>query len=103
VGADAEKLSVASGSLRNDAGLWEGKSTVMSDAKAKIETLTFTHIEAGLFATITNANDKLVTDLSGRAGEASQRFTEVANVLRVCADTYEAEDAAGKHRIDNVW
>ena len=22
---------------------------------------------------------------------------------RFCADTYEAEDAAGKHRIDNVW
>lgn len=103
MGADAEKLKVATGSLRNDAVRWDGKAADMSGVKAKIETLTFTHIEAGLFFTITNANDKLVNDLSGRAGEASQRFTEVAGVLRTCADTYEAEDAAGKHRIDNVW
>ncbi|CAM4245071.1 hypothetical protein NONI108955_16600 [Nocardia ninae] len=103
MGADAEKLEVATGSLRNDAALWEGKATDMSGLKAKIETLTFTHLEAGLFFTITGANDKLVNDLASRAGEASQRFTEVAGVLRTCADTYEAEDAAGKHRIDNVW
>lgn len=103
MGADPQRLRVATESLRNDADVWDGKSTTMSDLKTKIETLTFTHLEAGLFFTITSANDKLVTDLSSRAGEASQRFTEVANVLRVCADTYEAEDAAGKHRIDNVW
>ncbi|MFB8276275.1 hypothetical protein [Nocardia colli] len=103
MGANAEKLKVATDSLRNDAVLWEGKSTEMLNVKSKIETLTFTHIEAGLFFTITNANDKLVNDLSGRASEASQRFIDVAGVLRTCADTYEAEDAAGKHRIDNVW
>jgi len=103
MGADPEKLEVATGALRTDAGVWDGKATEMSQIKATIETLTFTHLEAGLFFTITSANDKLVEDLSGRAGEAAQRFTEVANVLRFCADTYEAEDAAGKHRIDNVW
>ncbi|MFE9321310.1 hypothetical protein ACIHDR_00745 [Nocardia sp. NPDC052278] len=103
MGADPQKLKVATGSLRTDAGVWDGKSTAMSDLKTKIQTLTFTHLEAGLFQVIVSANDKLVTDLSSRSDEASQRFTEVANVLRVCADTYEAEDAAGKHRIDNIW
>ncbi|MEU0871516.1 hypothetical protein [Nocardia brasiliensis] len=103
MGADAEKLRVATDSLRHDAGRWEGKAIDMSGVKTKIETLTFTHLEAGLFFTITSANDKLVKDLSSRAGEASQRFSEVAGVLRTCADTYESEDAAGKHRIDNVW
>ncbi|GGN73816.1 type VII secretion target [Nocardia rhizosphaerihabitans] len=103
MGADPEKLAVATGSLRNDATVWDGKSTTMSEIQAKIQTLTFTHIEAGLFFTITSANDKLVTDLTGRSGEAAQRFTEVANVLRVCADTYEAEDNAGKHNLDSIW
>ncbi|MGY4098447.1 hypothetical protein ACW2Q0_02605 [Nocardia sp. R16R-3T] len=103
MGADPQKLKVATGSLRTDAGVWEGKSTTMSDIKTKIQKLTFTHLEAGLFQVIVSANDKLVTDLSSRSDEASQRFTEVANVLRFCADTYEAEDAAGKHRIDNIW
>ncbi|MFD0365783.1 hypothetical protein ACFQZZ_30470 [Nocardia sp. GCM10030253] len=103
MGADPQKLKVATDSLRNDAVVWDGKSTAMSELKSKIETLTFTHLEAGLFQVIVSANDELVTDLASRSGEASQRFTEVAGVLRVCADTYEAEDAAGKHRIDNVW
>ncbi|WP_433726059.1 hypothetical protein ACQP0C_32090 [Nocardia sp. CA-129566] len=103
MGADPQKLKVATGSLRSDAGLWDSKSTTMQELKTKIETLTFTRLEAGLFQVIVNANDELVADLASRSGEASQRFTEVANVLRVCADTYEAEDAAGKHRIDNVW
>jgi len=103
VGADPQKLRVATDTLRNDAGVWDGKSSTMSDLNAKIQTLTFTRLEAGLFQVIVSANDKLVTDLASRSSEASQRFTEVAKVLRVCADTYEAEDAAGKHRIDNIW
>ncbi|MEV4129472.1 hypothetical protein [Nocardia sp. NPDC049707] len=103
MGADPQKLKVATDSLRTDAGVWDGKSTTMSDLKTKIETLTFSHFEAGLFQLIVSANDELVTNLASRSGEASQRFTEVADVLRFCADTYEAEDAAGKHRIDNIW
>ncbi|MFQ6328741.1 hypothetical protein ACLMAL_21755 [Nocardia sp. CWNU-33] len=103
MGADPQKLKVATDSLRNDAHVWEEKSTAMSSLATKIQMLTFTHLEAGLFQVIVGANDDLVTNLASRSGEASQRFTDVAGVLRVCADTYEAEDAAGKHRIDNIW
>ncbi|MGK8501026.1 hypothetical protein [Nocardia asiatica] len=99
----SDQFRVAVDSLRADAGVWNRGSATMSDLKGKMDALTFNRLQAGLFQLIVNANDELVTKMSDRSAEASQRFTEIADTLRFCADTYEAEDAAGKHRIDNLW
>lgn len=99
----SEQLRVAVDSLRADAGVWNRGSTTMSDLREKIDALSFNRLQAGLFQLIVDANDELVTIMSDRSGEACQRFSEIADTLRFCADTYEAEDAAGKHRIDNLW
>jgi hypothetical protein len=97
------KLEVALDSLRADASVWDREAGAMSDLKSRLEALKFNRLQAGLFQFIVDANDELVSKMSDRSAEASRRFTEVADALRFCADTYEAEDAAGKHRIDNIW
>ncbi|MGW4714698.1 hypothetical protein [Nocardia sp. NPDC004260] len=97
------KFEVALDSLRADASVWARESAAMSDLGGRLDALRFNRLQAGLFQFIVDANDELVSKMSDRSAAASRRFAEVADTLRFCADTYEAEDAAGKHRIDNVW
>ncbi|VFA92509.1 Uncharacterised protein [Nocardia farcinica] len=98
-----QQLEVALGSLRNDARTWAEQSTQMASVKPKVEALTFTRVEAGLFQVIVGANDELVPKFSLLAEQAASSFEQVADVLIVCANTYQAEDEAGKHRLDNLW
>ncbi|APE38637.1 hypothetical protein BOX37_22565 [Nocardia mangyaensis] len=60
-------------------------------------------MEAGLFQVIVGANDELVPKVARLAEQAETSFDQVADTMIFCADTYQAEDEAGKHRIDNLW
>ncbi|MGW0248009.1 hypothetical protein ACWDYH_15385 [Nocardia goodfellowii] len=99
----AQEIKVATDSLRTDSKTWAAQSDAMDGLKTKISGLEFGRIEAGLFQGIVDAHTKLVNKLSTLCGEAGAKFDEVASTVQLCADTYDAEDAAQKHRIDNLW
>ncbi|MFD3706888.1 hypothetical protein ACFWUP_27435 [Nocardia sp. NPDC058658] len=98
-----QELSVATDALRTESVTWTGQSDEMSAVKTKIEGLEFSRIEGGLFQAIVGPHTNIVQKMAGLTGQAAQRFDEVASVLNLCATTYEEEDRAGKHRIDNLW
>lgn len=98
-----QELKVATDALRTDARTWERQSDALEGLRTKISELEFGRLEAGLFQGIVSAHTKVVNKMSERCGQGAQRFDEIGDTLRYCADTYEAEDAVGKHRIDNLW
>lgn len=98
-----QELSVATNALRTESSTWAREADDMTAVKAKIEAMEFSRIEGGIFQAIVGPHTALVQKMATLTGQASQRFDQVAEVLIVCADTYEAEDRAGKHNIDNLW
>lgn len=98
-----QELSVATEALRTESGTWARQSDEMSAVKLKIEGLEFSRLEGGIFQAIVGPHTTLVEKMAGLTGQAATRFDEVASTLILCADTYEAEDRAGKHRLDNLW
>ncbi|MFD3425308.1 hypothetical protein [Nocardia fluminea] len=98
-----QELSVATDSLRTESGTWTHQSDEMSAVKLKIEGLEFSRIEGGIFQAIVGPHTTLVEKMAALTDQAAKRFDEVAATLNICAATYEAEDLAGKHRIDNLW
>ncbi|MFD3506820.1 hypothetical protein [Nocardia sp. NPDC058666] len=99
----SKQLEVALGALRQDATIWNTSATEMNGLNTSISELNFGRIEAGLFQGPVSAHEKLVEKLAARCREASGEFDEVGSTLLVCADTYEAEDLAGKHALANLW
>ncbi|MEV6257580.1 hypothetical protein AB0L97_30440 [Nocardia sp. NPDC051911] len=99
----AQEIKVATDTLRKDAAVWDRESATMSNLKSTVDGLTFGRLEAGIFQAIVDANNKLAIKISERCDQASKRFAEIGDTLMHCADTYDAEDAAGKHRIDSLW
>ncbi|MDO3645681.1 hypothetical protein [Nocardia mangyaensis] len=98
-----QELYVATNALRTEGVIWARESDTMTSLKTKIEELEFSRLEGGIFQAIVTPHTTLVEKMSGLANQASQRFDEVADTLIHCANTYEAEDRAGKHNIDNLW
>lgn len=98
-----QELSVATNALRAESATWTRESDEMSAVKTKIEGLEFSRLEGGIFQAIVGPHTELVEKMATLTGQASQRFEEVASTLILCADTYEAEDLAGKHNLDNLW
>ncbi|MFE9789242.1 hypothetical protein ACFYO7_28070 [Nocardia salmonicida] len=98
-----QELSVATNALRTESTTWTHQSDEMSTVKTKIEGLEFSRIEGGIFQAIVGPHTTLVGKMAALTNQAAQRFDEVASTLVHCADTYEAEDLAGKHKIDNLW
>ncbi|MFI6172972.1 hypothetical protein ACIBCN_39770 [Nocardia sp. NPDC051052] len=98
-----QELQVATGALRNEARTWTAEADTMGGLKTKIDGLEFGRVDAGIFQAIVDKHADLVHKLSGLCQEGSQRFEEVGSTLQICADTYDAEDAAGKHTFETLW
>jgi hypothetical protein len=45
----------------------------------------------------------VINAVAARCAEGATATAEIANTLRNVADTYDAEDLAGEHRIRNVY
>jgi hypothetical protein len=100
---DAAAVSVATKALRDEATIWDTQSKTLGEIGPKVEDLRMTRVEAGLFQVIYGEYHKAIDLVKARTEEGVKETTEVANTLRTVADTYDREDAAGEHRMRNVY
>ncbi|MGQ0839137.1 hypothetical protein [Actinokineospora sp.] len=99
----ADQIKVAIEALRADAKYWDTESTAMGTIGPKAEGLRLTRIEAGLFQVIFDAYADVLDQVIARSNEGRDRMTEVGTTLRTVADTYEQEEAANVHKLENIY
>lgn len=99
----ASELAVATGALRAEAGTWAAQAAAMDGIAAKVGSLGFSGIEAGIFQIIVSTHQELVDHLVARSREASAEMGQVAVTLRSVADTYDDEERRGEHALRNLY
>lgn len=99
----ADQIRVATEALRTEAGVWDTQAAQMNRIGPTAEGLRLNRIEAGLFQVIFDTYGQVIEQVIGRANEGGQRMTEIATTLRSVADTYDREEAANTHMLNNVY
>lgn len=101
-----EQYQVALSALRDDAQKWEDCGNDLGAAKGTasgltLEALHFSYIgdKLGLTGLYKQFQDKMV----GLLGEGETTSAKVAAALRASAQTYQQEEEAGVHRMNNIW
>lgn len=98
-----QQVEVATQALRIEAGVWETESGEMGKVSEKANGLRLNRIEAGLFQVIFNTYGQVIDQVVARSNEGVTQMADVARTLRTVADTYDQEDAAGVHRMTNIY
>ncbi len=101
-----DQYQVALQALRNDADRWEQCAADLGAAKGtadglNLEALHFSYVADKLG--VTALYRQFQTKMSGLLGEGQTTSVAVATALRESAQTYQAEEEAGVHRMNNVW
>lgn len=101
-----DQYTVALAALRDDAKQWQGCSDDLAAAKSTADTLDlealhFSYVadKLGVTQIYTEFQNKMVRLI----GEGEAMCASVANALNESAQTYQAEEEAGVHRMNNVW
>ena len=95
-------VKVATDALRTEAGVWDQQSAQMGTVATTVDGLRFKRIQAGVFQLIVGPYGDVVEQIHGRCQEAVPRMKEIADTLRQVANTYEAEEISGAHRLRNL-
>lgn len=98
-----QQLSVATATLRAEAGIWEDSGGQLSQCTPVLQSLDTTSLQVSVFAPFAGAYAKVVQQAVERCTEGAPALTTVGTVLRAAADAYDAEEAAGEHRIRNLY
>ncbi len=101
-----EQYDVALTALRDDATQWTGCADDLAAAKSTadgldLEALHFSYIadKCGVTQLYADFQSKFVRLL----GEGETTCRGVADALTASAQTYQQEEEAGVHRLNNVW
>lgn len=99
----AQELQVAFDALRTEAGVWDQQSSQMGQVASKVQGMQLGRIEAGVFQLIVGPYNEVVQAVTARSNEAVQAMTSIGSTLRDIATVYEQEEAAGIHRLRNLY
>ncbi len=101
-----DQYAVALAALRDDAKQWQDCATDLAAMKSTadgldLEALHFSYIadKLGVTQIYREFQDKMVRLI----GEGETACTNVATALNTSAQTYQQEEEAGVHRMNNVW
>ncbi|HEY0452787.1 hypothetical protein [Actinophytocola sp.] len=101
-----DQYQVALTALRDDADKWDQCGNDLATAKGSaesldLEALHFSYVgdKLGVTALYQQFQARMVALLS----EGNAMSTRVATALRNSAQTYQQEEEAGVHRMNNVW
>ncbi|PKW18483.1 type VII secretion target [Saccharopolyspora spinosa] len=100
------EIKVALEALRSDATVWANAAGTVSDPKSAAENLKLDSAQFSYIADkigVTDGYREIQEKIAGLLAEAEQNFTSIADALRACADTYQREDEAGVHALNNVY
>ena len=97
------EVTVATGVLRREAGTWDEQSAGLGAVSRDVAAMEFGRLEAGLFQLMVGPYNEVIDAVSARTREGAAAMTEIGRTLRSAADTYDAEDRAGEHRIRSIY
>lgn len=99
-----EQVTVSLDALRADADQWAAAAATMAAAAA---TADGQQVDPSAFSFAGQAAAAAYEDLrvktAGLIHQGAARFDSIAGALRASADAYEADEAAGAHRLQNVY
>lgn len=102
----ADQITAALEAMRADARAWGAAADQLTDAaqnarRLSLDAFHFSYFgeQLGLTAAYRSLQEKLITLLE----QGAANFDSLAVALQRSADTYQAEDEAGVHRMRNVW
>ena len=99
-----KQITVSLEALRADADQWTGAAGTMNTAAGKAD---LQNLDAAAFSFAGQAAATSYERLRGRMAQlmhqGASTFDTIAGALRASADAYEADEAAGAHRIRNVY
>jgi hypothetical protein len=99
----AQEVKVATDALRTEAGVWDKESGEMGKIGPEAEGLRLNRIEAGLFQVIFDTYGQVIDQVIARSNEGGTQMADVAKTLRSVADTYDQEEAANVHKLNNIY
>jgi hypothetical protein len=99
-----QQITVALDALRADADGWAAVADTMRTAATtagvqKLDPAAFSFAGQTAAVSYEKLRDKMATLLA----QAARNFDCVAAALRTSADAYEADEAAGVHRMQNIY
>jgi hypothetical protein len=99
-----DQIIVSVDALRTDADEWARAAKDMHDVAAKADTQK---VDAAAFSFAGHAAaagyETLRAKMAGLISGGAREFDAIAAALRASADAYEADEAAGAHRIQNIY
>ena len=98
-----EQVRVATDVLRTEAGIWEQQTDVWAATGRAVAATALGRLEAGVFQLVVAAYADVVEVAGTRCAQAVEATSRIAATLRAVADTYDAEDAAGEHRLRQLY
>jgi hypothetical protein len=98
-----EEVTVATDVLRQEAGTWDEQSAKLNAVSNAVAAMEFGRLEAGLFQIMVGPYNEVIDAVAARTREGATAMTGIGQTLRSVADTYDAEDKAGEHRIRNIY
>jgi hypothetical protein len=98
-----DEVTVATDVLRREATVWDDQSGKLARVSTDVAAMEFGRLEAGLFQLMVGPYNEVIDAVAARTREGATAMTEIGRTLRSVADTYDAEDKAGEHRIRNIY
>ena len=97
------QIKAATEALRREARIWEQQGDQLREIVSQAESLRLSRIEAGVFQVIFGTYSAVLDQIITRSDEGQLRMTEIASTLREAANTYDQEDAANMHFLNNLY
>lgn len=98
-----DQVRADTNALRAEAGVWDAQAAAMAGIPPKLEALSLTRLQAGIFQVVVDAYGQVHQQVLGRTSEGQQRMREVSATLRQVADTYDREEAAHLHALKGIY
>lgn len=102
----ADQITAALHALRADARAWAAAADQLTDAaqnarRLSLDAFHFTYIgdQLGVTEAYRSLQEKIVVLL----GQGAANLDSLAVALQASANTYQAEDEAGVHRLRKIW
>ncbi|MFE7742186.1 type VII secretion target [Nocardia sp. NPDC057455] len=96
-------ISVAVDQVRSAATNWDEAAAALQEAQKHTEKAKFEKLEAGIFALAYDKYKSAPDFVHERMKEGVAVFSEIAQTLRLVADTYQAEDEGHEHEIRDLY
>ncbi|GED98014.1 hypothetical protein [Gordonia crocea] len=98
-----DELWVAIAELKAAGPLWHDKSAMMTSLSHDATGLKWSGGGGWLFSDFLKAYNEAIDSVTTLSRQAAKEMTAIGETLQDAANTYEAEERNGVHRLKNLW